>query len=57
MKAKIKTKSNFRGLNNSWLDVKEIVKNRVTCLVEDVMAYNGKATVDFTLSEVLEFKN
>jgi len=54
---KVKTKSNFKGLNNQWLKIIEIVGNRVTCEVLEVTAYNGKLSVDFTLNEVLEFKN
>jgi hypothetical protein len=55
--AKVKTKSNFKGLNNQWLKVIEIVGNRVTCEVLEVTAYNGKLSVDFTLNEVIEFKS
>jgi hypothetical protein len=54
MKAQVKTKSNFKGLNGQFLTVKEIVGKRVTCLVfsEEL----GKMiTVDFTLSEITQF--
>jgi hypothetical protein len=52
MKAKVNTKSNFRNLNGQWLEVKEIVGTRVTCIVE--FAEFGKQSVDFTLKEVIE---
>jgi len=47
MKAQVKTKSNFRNLNGQWLDVKEIVGTRVSCIV-DTEEY-GKQTIDFSL--------
>lgn len=52
MKAKVKTTSNYRDLNDQWLEVKEIVGTRVSCIV-DTPEY-GKQTVDFKLSEVDE---
>jgi hypothetical protein len=52
MKAQVKTKSNFRNLNGQWLDVKEIVGTRVSCIV-DTEEY-GKQTIDFSLSEVVK---
>jgi len=52
MKAKVNTKSNYRNLNGQWLEVKEIVGTRVTCIVE--FAEFGKQSVDFTLKEVTE---
>jgi len=52
MKAKVNTKSNFRNLNGQWLEVKEIVGTRVSCVVE-TKEY-GKQTVDFNLKEVTE---
>ena len=52
MKAKINTTSNYRGLNGQWLELKEIVGTRVSCIVESEEF--GKQTVDFKLSEVTE---
>ena len=52
MKAKIQTKSNYRNLNGQWLQVKEIVGTRVTCVVET--EEYGKQNVDFRLNEVTE---
>jgi hypothetical protein len=52
MKAQVKTKSNFRNLNGQWLELKEIVGTRVTCIVP--FAEFGSQTVDFTLSEVVK---
>ena len=52
MKAKVNTKSNYRNLNGQWLEVKEIVGTRVTCIVE--FAEFGKQSVDFNLKEVTE---
>jgi hypothetical protein len=51
MKVQVKTKSNYKNLNNQWLEVKEIVGTRVTCIID--FAEFGKQTVDFTLSEVI----
>ena len=52
MKAKVNTKSNYRNLNGQWLELKEIVGTRVTCIIE--FAEFGKQSVDFVLSEVVE---
>jgi hypothetical protein len=52
MKAKVKTKSNYRNLNGQWLDVKEIVGTRVSCIVNTPDL--GRQTIDFTLKEVIE---
>jgi hypothetical protein len=54
MKALIKTKSNYKGLNNQWLDVKEIADTRVSCIYycED---YQRWITADFHLNEILKF--
>ena len=52
MQAKIQTKSNYRNLNGQWLQVKEIVGTRVTCVVET--EEYGKQNVDFRLNEVTE---
>ena len=52
MKAKVNTKSNYRNLNGQWLEVKEIVGTRVTCIAE--FAEFGKQKIDFTLKEVIE---
>lgn len=46
------TKSNYRNLNGQWLEVKEIVGTRVSCIVET--EEYGKQTVDFNLKEVTE---
>jgi hypothetical protein len=54
MKAKIKTKSNFRNLNHTWLTVAEMKGTRVTCIVPDDLS--GKnLNVDFTIAEIEEF--
>ena len=52
MKAKVNTKSNYRNLNEQWLEVKEIVGTRVTCIVET--EEYGKQSVDFNLKEITE---
>lgn len=52
MKAKVNTKSNYRNLNGQWLEIKEIIGTRVTCIVE--LAEFGKQSVDFNLKEVTE---
>ena len=52
MKVKVKTKSNYRNLNDRWLELKEVVGKRVTCIVE--LEGLGKQTIDFTLNEVIE---
>ena len=52
MKAKVNTKSNYRNLNGQWLDVKEIVGTRVSCIVNTNDL--GTQTVDFTLKEITE---
>lgn len=52
MKAKVNTKSNFKNLNGQWLEVKEIVGTRVTCIID--FAEYGKQSVDFTLKELTE---
>ncbi len=54
MKAQIKTKSNFRGLNGQILNVQEISGTRVSCnyiLPES----NQKIIIDFNLSEIVKF--
>jgi hypothetical protein len=56
MKALIKTKTNFRNLNGTWLPVHQIVGNRVTCIIEDELAYNGELKCDFTMKEISEFR-
>jgi hypothetical protein len=54
MKAKVKTKSNFRNLNHTWLTVAEMKGTRVTCIVPDDIS--GKSlNVDFTIAEIEEF--
>jgi hypothetical protein len=52
VKAKIKTKSNYRNLNGTWLVVAEMVGTRVSCIVE-IDGVNK--TVDFGLTEITEF--
>lgn len=52
MKAKVNTKNNYRNLNGQWLEVKEVVGTRVSCVVET--EEYGKQTIDFKLSEVTE---
>lgn len=51
MKAKVFTASNYRGLNEQWLPVKEMAGTRVSCAVKTEF---GEQTVDFALSEILE---
>lgn len=55
MKAVIKTKSNYMNLNGQALPVVELAGRRVSCKVwsEEFGKY---LTVDFALSEVVEFK-
>jgi hypothetical protein len=53
--AKVNTKSNFRQLNDIYLNVDEIQGNRVTCLVYD-HDYKKYIRVDFNLLEVTDFK-
>ena len=52
MKAKVNTKSNYRNLNGQWLEVKEIVGTRVSCIV-DTEEF-GNQTIDFHLKEITE---
>jgi hypothetical protein len=52
MEVKINTTSNYRNLNGQWLEVKEVVGTRVSCLVNT--EEHGIQTVDFTLKEVTE---
>jgi phage major head subunit gpT-like protein len=52
MKVKVNTKSNYQNLNGQWLELREIVGTRVTCIVK--FAEFGKQTVDFNLKEVTE---
>lgn len=55
LKALIKTKSNFRNLNGTWLTVLEIKGNRVTCEVLE-NEFGKYITVDFTSKEVKEYE-
>jgi hypothetical protein len=55
LKALIKTKTNFRNLNGTWLEVTEIKGNRVTCLHFD-SELDRYITIDFTSKEVKEFE-
>lgn len=54
MKAKIQTKSNYKNLNGQWLEVAEIVCNRITCyyFCKDFWRL---ITIDFIASEILEY--
>lgn len=54
MKVLIKTKSNYRDLNGTWLQVHECVGTRVSCIVKDESAHKGQLIIDFNLSEVVE---
>ena len=47
---KIKTKSNYRNLNGSILEVVEMCGKRVTCKGKG----NSGLTMDFTLNEIEE---
>lgn len=53
--AKVKTKSNYRGLNNSWLKVLELAGRRVS-VQHNSNEFQKTITIDFTLDEVIEFK-
>ena len=55
MLAKVNTKSNYRGLNGKWLEVKELNGRRVTlwATVEDL----GRITIDFSIKEIEEFSS
>jgi hypothetical protein len=53
--AKVKTKSNFRQLNDTYLPIDEMQESRVTCLVYD-HDYKKYIKVDFHLTEVTDFK-
>jgi hypothetical protein len=54
MKALIKTKSNYKKLNGTWLEVKEMTGTRVSCNVYNE-ELGKKITVDFNLKEVVRF--
>ena len=54
MKAKVNTKSNFKGLNGQILEVKEIVGTRVTCSMFSE-EFQKTISIDFTLNEISEF--
>ena len=56
MKATVKTKSNFYGLNGQTLEVKEIVGTRVTCIYFSKDLQLG-ITIDFSISEIISFSN
>lgn len=51
--AQVETKSNWFDLNGHWLEVFEMVNDRVTCLVE---MYGKLDKVDFNLKEIKGFK-
>ena len=55
MKAKVNTKSDYKGLNGQWLEVKEIVGTRVSCLWFS-KEFQRLITIDFTLKEIEEMK-
>jgi len=55
MKAKVNTKSNYKNLNGQWLEVKEIVGTRVSCLSFSE-EFQRMITIDFSLNEVTEIK-
>ncbi len=52
LRVKVNTKSNYRGLNGQWLEVKECRGTRVSCNVET--EEHGLQTVDFSLNEIVE---
>ena len=52
MRVKVRTKSNYRNLNDQWLELVEVVGTRVT--IKTIFAEFGTMTVDFQLSEVVE---
>lgn len=52
MIVKVKTPSNYRNLNDKWLELKEIIGTRVTCSIQ--FGEFGTQTVDFNLKEVVE---
>ena len=56
MKATVKTKSNFYGLNGQTLEVKEIVGTRVTCIYFSKELQLG-ITIDFSIKEIVSFSN
>lgn len=53
-KALIKTKSNYRGLNGQWLDVKQFLGTLVACIFKD--EEGDERTVDFSLTEIVSIK-
>ena len=55
MKAKVKTKSNYMGLNGQWLPVNEIKGTRVTLTVIDEL--HGEVHAHFYLSDIVEFSH
>jgi len=56
LSALIKTKSNYKNLNGTWLQVSEIVGSRVSCTTFDE-EMQKPITIDFTLKEIVEFKD
>ena len=56
LKAKINTKSNFKGLNGEWLPVVKIIGKYVVCQLWDKDLHDV-ITVDFTINEIEEFSN
>lgn len=52
MRVKVRTKSNYRNLNDQWLELVEVVGTRVT--IKTIFAEFGTMTVDFSLNEVVE---
>lgn len=53
LRAKINTKSNYRNLNDQFLDVHQMAGRRVTCICQNEFGHN--IYVDFTIDEVSEF--
>lgn len=54
MKAKIKTRSNYKNLNGQWLEVAEIIGNRTTCYYFCIELWR-LITIDFIASEIVEY--
>lgn len=58
LQAQINTRSNYRGLNDKWLLVKEIKGRRITCTISTIENItHGEIDIDFTLDEVMGFRD
>ena len=64
LKAKFKTKSNYKNSNGQWLEVVEISGKRISCSMPEFGFGNilSKSsiryhTADFDVSEIVEFNN